>query len=75
MSKFKVGDTVIGNELASKNYGITKQGWMGVVTNVAINTFSAANIYDKYCKFNGLRYDYFDLLQSTNHIANKMRKL
>jgi hypothetical protein len=33
-SKFKVGDFVIGNDLADKSYYVTNKGWKGVVTNV-----------------------------------------
>lgn len=33
LCKFKVGDKVIGNENA-KRYGITKQGWVGTVTEI-----------------------------------------
>lgn len=33
-SKFKVGDKVIGNELADKTYTITKKGWIGKVIEI-----------------------------------------
>lgn len=36
MSKFKVGDQVVGNKKANR-YGITKEGWKGTVT--AVNTY------------------------------------
>lgn len=32
--KFKAGDIIIGNEKATKMYTITKQGWVGIVTEV-----------------------------------------
>lgn len=34
MSKFKVGDIVVGNREASKHYGITTEGWEGRVIDV-----------------------------------------
>lgn len=37
MSKFKVGDIVVGNREASKHYGITKEGWKGRVIGVLEN--------------------------------------
>ena len=37
--KFKVGDKVIGNAKASENYGITNEGYEGVVTEVFENGF------------------------------------
>lgn len=35
--KFKVGDKVIGNDLADENYGITCKGYKGIVTDVLNN--------------------------------------
>ena len=35
MPKFKVGDTVIGNEKANGRYNITKEGFIGKVTDAA----------------------------------------
>lgn len=32
--KFKVGDKVVGNDQADRNYSITKKGWVGVVKNI-----------------------------------------
>lgn len=32
--KFEVGDRVIGNEAASRTYGVTKSGWVGEVVSV-----------------------------------------
>jgi hypothetical protein len=34
MNIFKIGDKVIGNEKA-RRYGITTQGWVGIVTNIS----------------------------------------
>lgn len=35
--KFKVGDTVIGNDMADIKYLITKKGYIGRVLNVRFN--------------------------------------
>lgn len=32
--KFRIGDEVIGNELANKYYGITTKGWRGIVDGI-----------------------------------------
>ena len=37
MSKFKVGDVVIGNDLADQHHNITKKGWIGIVRDI-VNT-------------------------------------
>lgn len=37
MSKFKVGDKVIGNKKATCHYAVTKEGWRGVVMKVCGN--------------------------------------
>lgn len=34
MAKFKIGQTVIGNDLASRYYSITKKGYVAFVTDV-----------------------------------------
>lgn len=44
MTKFKVGDVVIGNELAN-DYGITVEGWKGDVVDIDIH--SKNNIFVK----------------------------
>ena len=66
MAKFKVGDKVIANEKANNRYGITKQGWIGIVkeVNEFDNIFRAIGEKDPesdygYC---GLSFDCFDLL-------------
>lgn len=35
-TKFKVGDKVVGNAKASKEYSITRKGWVGTVTAVGV---------------------------------------
>lgn len=59
--KFKVGDIVIGNELATERYAITQEGWVGRVTEVSDNGFRAVPSTDDWMT-NGysLEYDYFD---------------
>lgn len=42
--KFKVGDKVIGNDLADENYGITCKGYKGIVTDVLNNGKSKLTI-------------------------------
>jgi len=32
--KFKIGDVVIGNDLADKDYSTTKKGWIGIVRDI-----------------------------------------
>ena len=66
MAKFKVGDVVVGNELASK-YGITETGWIGVVTTV--DEINSGMIWAKpYWGIDGDRYhvdaECFDLYQT-----------
>lgn len=58
MPKFQVGDYVIGNEEANKHYGITRHGWIGVVSRASSrrNDFIAVSsvdydefgLYDEY---------------------------
>lgn len=43
--KFKVGDKVIGNDLADENYGITRKGYKGTVTDVLENGKIKVNQY------------------------------
>jgi hypothetical protein len=38
-SKFSVGDTVVGNEMASKMYGTTVEGWIGKVVKLLDDGF------------------------------------
>lgn len=34
MARFKVGDKVVGNDNANREYGITTTGWKGIVKEV-----------------------------------------
>ncbi len=56
--KFKVGDMVIANSLATC-YSITKEGWIGTVTEVCEQNFKANN--KEYPDGFFLLYDKFDL--------------
>lgn len=59
--KFKVGDKVIGNAKADKRYGLTKTGWIGVVTAIkSPKVFSATG---NGGKFGTLECEYFDLYE------------
>ena len=63
MSKFMVGDTIIGNSLANRYFTITREGWIGVVVKVEdsgsvvarSNSPTSAKCYD------GLPASCFDL--------------
>lgn len=44
MSKFKVGDLIIGRQSANKEYGITKEGWTGIVKSAGPDTFISKGI-------------------------------
>ena len=61
--KFSVGDIIIGNEKADRNYGTTKTGWKGVVTKVEDDFFMAHTEGNPLTTNFTLRYDYFDLVQ------------
>lgn len=59
--KFKVGDLVIGNKLATDRYAITQEGWIGRVTKVSDKHFCAMpNNQVWMTKGFFLEYDYFD---------------
>lgn len=52
MSKFKVGDRVVGNDSADEKYGVTKKGWVGTVKryyddgyNIAVESLDHKNTY------------------------------
>ena len=65
MSKFKVGDTVIGNEKASGRYSITGKGWKGTVTEITgVNHFEAVHFDLEDVHFD-LEDEYFDLFKSS----------
>ena len=63
--KFKVGDTVVGNEKATDRYSVTQTGWCGKVTKVNSDFFVAEGrgSTGDIAKFD-LQYDCFDLAQS-----------
>lgn len=64
MAKFKVGDKVIANEKANDRYGVTKQGWVGIVTEY--NKKNDMYYVKGEGKYKGGNFwidgDYFDLL-------------
>ncbi|MHD0307445.1 hypothetical protein [Rhodococcus erythropolis] len=60
MSKFRIGDQIVGNKRAN-SYGITKEGWRGVVTSVTDRRFSAQAL-DGRTDFTSLEHDDFDLI-------------
>lgn len=60
MTKFKIGDQIIGNKLAN-SYGITREGWRGVVTEVGGRWFSAQAL-DGETNFSTLDPDNFNLI-------------
>lgn len=61
MSKFKIGDKVVGNDGANKEYAITKKGWVGTVKRyygdgcIAVESLDHEHIYtvheDDFDKF------------------------
>lgn len=61
--KFKVGDVVIGNEIADMRYTITKRGWVGVVTSVNEKDYRI-DVKGLVCdmRFGHLYIDAFNLL-------------
>ena len=64
MSKFKVGDKVVGNDSADEKYGVTKKGWVGTVKCchddgcIAVESLDREHIYPAH-------EDYFDKFDST----------
>lgn len=69
-NKFKVGDTVIGNDLADERYNHTKKGWQGRVIEIKTNSFRAVDIGEDDTGSFALEYKYFDLLKSTEEVNN-----
>jgi hypothetical protein len=57
-NKFKIGDIVIGNDLANGRYNHTTKGWKGIVTAIYPNDEIKVDHYtvDPEC---------FDLLEAT----------
>lgn len=58
--KFKVGDKIIGNKLANDVYGITRTGWIGIVTGIKDNYFLARSVAEKNGTEFPLHYSYFN---------------
>lgn len=69
MAKFKVGDKVKAKEGAP--YSITTDGWVGTVTSVDEHVFSAEGMApdNKMCNFRCLKYQHFDLINTTQKIV------
>ena len=44
--RFEVGDRVIGNKFANEHYGITVQGWIGIVTEILQPDYSLGTNFD-----------------------------
>lgn len=63
MSKFKIGDKVVGNDGADK-YAITKKGWVGTVKRYYNDGCIAVESLDHKYTYTA-REDYFDKLDST----------
>jgi hypothetical protein len=75
MSKFKVGDQIVGTAAATAKYGITQAGWRGRVTRVAKDYFKAIRANGKGGEFT-LDYIYFDLIDEGGApMARKTYKL
>ena len=70
MSKFKVGNIIIGNELANSRYGITVEGWKGEVT--CINPLRATD--DDKTEFD-LEERYFDLFSTKKKTKKRKMKV
>lgn len=65
--KFKIGDKVIGNDLADENYGITCKGYKGIVTDVLNNGKIKVNQYT-------VLEECFDLFEEKIIITRKGKK-
>jgi len=73
MSKFKIGDIVVGNREASKHYGITKEGWKGRVVEVYSNErFLAKELSDHHVSYT-LDDPYFDLVEQSKEKETEMK--
>lgn len=65
-NKFKVGDFVIGNDLADSHYAITKKGFKGVVTELISNKkIKIQSIGDNLTYI--VMVDFFDLLSNDSN--------
>jgi hypothetical protein len=63
--KFEVGDLIIGNEKANGKYGVTEEGWEGIVTESENDNgiFNAKSNDSEEETFESLEAKYFDLMQ------------
>lgn len=71
MSKFKVGDLVIGNEDADAEYSITKMGWIGEVIGIRDDDDEDVRVknIEGYTKCEcWVDSSYFDLYKKGNHV-------
>lgn len=65
-NKFKVGDIVIGNDLADSHYAITKKGFKGVVTELISNEKIKIQSIDDNVNYI-VMVDFFDLLSNDSN--------
>lgn len=74
MSKFKVGDKVIGNEKAGKRYAVTGKGYIGTVLNVFDNMLliSASDECDSY-KVNECCFDLYESKEVRDYIETDIK--
>lgn len=72
MSKFKKGDRVIATAKATGRYTITREGWVGVVTNVVGRMFSATGPGSDrtLVEFDELEEDCFELVVAIDKKAS-----
>lgn len=77
MSKFKVGDIVIGNDGANYAYNITVEGWKGKVTNIDDNTFGDIEVIaiDGSGAHHWVKSNCFDLFEENNQLQDYDFKL
>jgi hypothetical protein len=61
-SKFQIGDVIIGNAKANSVYGITREGWKGLVVFVSGNSIKATSLTGDPYEF-PLSSQYFDLYE------------
>lgn len=65
-NKFKVGDVVVGNDLANKFYSTTIKGWKGVVTNIYDTSIDVKCLHTKQI-YTVLKPYCFDLLSNDSN--------
>ncbi len=74
ITKFKVGDIVIGNEKACR-YGITKTGWIGKVVSLYGNGYIGVNEIDNSSKIcYAVIQEAFDLFGTPNTVSEQTEK-